>query len=193
MGAHEHQFCGGTSGMVSNRERHHGKMEYLGPIAQSHQTQIGHTSFKPRIRLEPTTTSLPLSCIELLVVLGVSILHKGPSYQSHILNLMENLHCLLLIGTRLISRFVCDILPPFLQYFVTQKKSSIYLLQNHINMWLKLCTISFRMVIALSCLGKEHKIVVTSQLQRQFTFGFIIEIPRINNPCIFWTSSAGLL
>ena len=108
--------------MVSNRERHHGKMEYLGPIAQSHQTQIGHTSFKPRIRLEPTTTSLPLSCIELLVVLGVSILHKGPSYQSLILNLMENLHCLLLIGTRLISRFVCDILPPFLQYFVTQKK-----------------------------------------------------------------------
>lgn len=130
--------------MVSNRERHHGKMEYLEPIAQSHQTQTGHTSFKPRIRLEPTTTSLPLNCIELLEVLGVSILHRGPSYQSHILNLMENLHCLLLIGTRLISRFVCDeyasvssmfcyIKPSICIFFKIMVKTLYHFIQNGYN------------------------------------------------------------
>jgi hypothetical protein len=112
--------------MVSNRERHHGKMEYLGPIAQSHQTQTGHTGFKPRIRLEPTRTSLPLNYIELLGGLGVSILHKGPSYQSHILNPMENLHCLLVIGTRLATRFVNDIYS--LLFFKIMLHKSFYLL-----------------------------------------------------------------
>lgn len=43
-------------GMELNKGRTHGKMEYWVPIAQSPQNQTTHTSFKQRIRLEPSPT-----------------------------------------------------------------------------------------------------------------------------------------
>ena len=86
--------------MALNKGKIHGKMGYWEPTVPFLQTQITLTSFRPRIRLEPTHIFHQLNCIEQLEGLEDSMSTIDQSSQSLIHTLMEILLYSLVIGTR---------------------------------------------------------------------------------------------
>ena len=91
--------------MASNKGKTHGKMGSWELTALFLQTQITHTSFRPRIRLEPTHTFHQLHCIKQLGGLEDSMSTIDLSSQCLIRTLMVTSLYSLVIGTRPTTRY----------------------------------------------------------------------------------------
>jgi len=91
--------------MASNKGKTHGKMGCWELTALFLQTQITHTSFRPRIRLEPSHTFHQLHCIKQLEGLEDSMSTTDLSSQFLIRTLMEISLYSLVIGTRPTTRY----------------------------------------------------------------------------------------
>lgn len=90
--------------MGLSKGRTRGKMEFLGPTVQFHQTQIILILSKPKIRLDPLHTSLQLNFTKLLVALVPLMCTRDQEFQFLILFKMEILLYLLVIGTKPVTR-----------------------------------------------------------------------------------------
>jgi len=92
------------AGMVINRGRTHGKMEYWVPTALSLQTLTTLTSFKLRIRLGRSHISHQLYCTKPLEGLEDLMCMRDLRFQSLFQILMEISLCLLVIGIKSTTR-----------------------------------------------------------------------------------------
>lgn len=92
--------------MESSKGRTHGKMVFQALTARSLRTKTSHTSFSLKTRSVLTLTSHLLVCTALLVVLEPSMSTPGLEFLFLTLTLLVTSLCLLVIGTKPITRLV---------------------------------------------------------------------------------------